>query len=166
MTSESKELQADKNEISATLQANANTAKIDQHSSSIETRLDKIEGMIEEVGLAHSLQTEMKDYIIDLKGEVKDIRNYRFWTTVYASLVSFSLFALLLHSMIMEPNWFMKLNGKLQVTLLTTLGGGSIFVLSILLRGVYRSRTERHEGGMLPESLKVALESYRGIQNR
>jgi hypothetical protein len=127
--------------------------------ASLRDRIDSLELLVEEFGQARELQNALQEYVEDLKQEVADIRNYRFWVTAFSMLISVSLYALLITCMVSAPKWFMALNGQLQVSLVIALGGGSVLVTSLVLRGVYRSRHERNHGEMLPEAVRIALET-------
>ncbi|WGI22423.1 hypothetical protein [Amylibacter sp. IMCC11727] len=139
--------------------ANAGEIASTERDNSLRDRIDSLELLVEEFGQARELQNELKEYVSDLKEEVADIRNYRFWVTTFAMVTSVSLFALLISCMVMKPEWFMNLTGQLKVSLIIALGGGSVFLTSLVLRGVYRSRHERNHGEMLPEAVRIALET-------
>lgn len=133
-------------------------------SDDIDSLKDKIDSLVllaEEFGRARELQNSLSEYVQDLKNEVSDIRNYRFWVTSIFVVMSVMLFAILIACMVAKPIWFMELDGALQVPLIISLGGGSIFLMSLVLRGVYRSRHERNHGEMLPEAVRVALDSFK-----
>ena len=153
--------------LSALLKDIQSNAQGVDHAGEIEVlqdRINTIETMVEEVGRARELQDTLQEYVSDLKDEVKDIRKYRFWVTFFSTTMSITLFGLLIACMIYTPAWFLALEGNLQVPLIIALGGGSVFLMSLNLRGVYRSRHERNHGDFLPEPVKAGLEAFRKLQ--
>ncbi|MEJ1998842.1 MAG: hypothetical protein P8X76_12020, partial [Maritimibacter sp.] len=110
---------------------------------------------------ARELQIALHDYVRDLKEELADLRNFRLWITTFSFVMSLGLYFLLFNCMVMHPQWFVALDGHLQVSLIAAIGGGAVLLMSLLLRGVYRSRHERNHGEMLPEAVKIGLEALR-----
>ena len=147
--------------LMADIQRDAEKIGDEGEIQALRDRLDSLELLVEEFGQARELQNQIKDYVKDLQEEVADIRNYRFWVTAISVLMSVSLFSLLIACTVTKPTWFLELDGTLQVPLLVALGAGSVFLMSMILRGVYRSRHERHEGDYLPEAIKAALEAMK-----
>lgn len=148
--------------LMADIQLNADRVEDEGELEALRERLDSLELLVEEFGQARELQSEIQEYVRDLKEEVADLRNYRFWVTAVSVTMSISLFAILIACVISRPAWFLDLDGSLQVPFLLALGAGSVYLMSLNLRGVYRSRHERNHGEMLPEVIKAGLDSMRG----
>lgn len=151
---------------------NRNAAGVRGGSSSEETiealkdRVDSVELLIEQYGQKTELLDSLSSYISDLRSELNDLRNFRFWTTIFAVLMSATLFLLLVVCFIARPDWSMMLDGRYQATLIVALGTGSVLILSILLKGIYRSRAERNDGDLLPESVKMIIEAYNSTKGQ
>jgi hypothetical protein len=79
--------------------------------------------LAEQFGRAQNIQDEVSDYVSDLKDELRDLKNFRFWVTVFTTLMSVALFLIFLHCVLNRPDWFNNLNGTLQVSVLAGLGG-------------------------------------------
>lgn len=143
------------------IQENAKSVSTNTEIASLTDRIDALELLVEEYGQARHLQQELREYVSDLRGEVGDIRNYRFWVTAFAWLLSVGMFFLLFLLIVSSPVWFSKMDDHLQAPLFIALITGAVVLMVILLKGVYRSRQERNHGEVLPEAVKVALETFR-----
>ncbi|MEJ1990842.1 MAG: hypothetical protein P8X50_03755 [Maritimibacter sp.] len=143
------------------IKENAKSVKTGDEVASLKERIDALELMYEEFGQARELQIALHDYVRDLKEELADLRNFRLWITTFSFVMSLGLYFLLFNCMVMHPQWFVALDGHLQVSLIAAIGGGAVLLMSLLLRGVYRSRHERNHGEMLPEAVKIGLEALR-----
>lgn len=148
-------------EIDAAIEANASEVPEANAVDGLRDRLDRVELLIEEFGRAVELQDQVSEYVSDLQEELADLRLYRFWTTIITVTMSCLLFAVLIGCVWVRPDWFLALEGKVQVSLIAALGAGAVFLMSILLRGAYRSRSDRNSDEMLPESLRAVLEATR-----
>ena len=145
----------------ADISADAEAVNTSNELNSLRDRIDSLELLVEEFGQARELQDAIRSYVTDLKEELADLRNYRFWVTAISVSMAATLFGLLVGCMIAKPKWFLDLDGALQVPLIVALGGGAVFLMSLCLRGVYRSRHERNQGEMLPEIIKVGREAMK-----
>lgn len=143
------------------IKADAATVADGTAIDSLRERIDSLELLVEEFGQARELQNDLGEYVRDLKYEVSDIRKFRYWVTALSIVMSVVLFSLLVVYVVITPKWFLVLDGSLQVPFIISLGAGSVYLMSLNLRGIYRSRHERNHGEMLPEAVKVGLEALR-----
>jgi hypothetical protein len=162
MTSEPDEPLDDIGNLRRSISSSASRVPESVDISGLKDRLDALELLIEETGRSRALQDEVQSYIKDLKEEHADLRQFRFIVTTASATMSVSLFVLLFLSVICQPKWLVSLPPSLQVPFLVSLGGGSVLLMAILLKGVYRSRSERNQEDLLPESIRVAFETLRG----
>lgn len=145
-------------EFARSISRSASSLNSDDVANGLRERMDELELRLEEFGRARKLQEELQDYVADLKQELGDLRRYRLIVTIVTTSVAVSFFVLIVGCMIVRPKWFVALDGALQVPLLVALIGGSVFLLTILLKGVYRTRTDRNTDDMLPEHIKAILQ--------
>ena len=61
--------------------------------------------------------------------------------------------------MVLHPAWFLEIDGKYQAGLLLSFSTMAVLVLTVLLKGVFRSRAERNHDELLPEHLRVIIEA-------
>jgi Flp pilus assembly protein TadB len=127
-------------------------------------RVDAVEQMFDELSRARQLQDALSLYITDLRDEVADLRQYRFFITGFSWLMSIVAFFLVYCLVSGGPAWFTRLNGTLQVPLVVSLLVSAVILQIVLLKAVYRSRQERNHGDMLPEVVRVALETFNGLK--
>jgi Flp pilus assembly protein TadB len=132
--------------------------------SSLRDRVDAFEQMFDEISRARQLQDALAHYLADLREEVADLRQYRFFITGFSWMISILLFFLVYCLVSGGADWFEKLDGKLQVPLVVSLLVGAVVIQIVLLKAVYRSRQDRNNGGMLPEAVRIGLETFNGIK--
>lgn len=70
--------------------------------------------------------------------------------------MSVCLFLFIILISLNPPIWFSKLDSEFQTPLILSLGASSVFLMAILLRGVYRTRSDRND--ILPDHLKQLLD--------
>ncbi len=151
-------MSATKNNPSAKMAKDAKGAKNPNKSlAPLERRIDALEEAIEEVGKTSELRKDIQDYVDDLKAELKDIKQFRWWITVIAVGFSLSLFGIFLYFSIFPPCRFSELEGNIKIPFLISLSVMSVLLMSLCLRGVYQTRKERNYGDFIPENLKVLL---------
>lgn len=121
----------------------------------IRKRFDELE-LLNEQNIAKELQTKLSEYVTDLKEELKDINRFRFWITLISVIMSVCLFLFIILISLNPPIWFSKLDSEFQIPLILSLGASSVFLMAILLRGVYRTRSDRND--ILPDHLKQLLD--------
>lgn len=141
---------------------NAESLNPDHEIEGLRTRLDEVELLIEEFAQARALQGAVSDYVADLRAELDDIKRFRWWVTLTSGLMSISLFCLIIYCAAYSPEWFVNLDASAKVPFLIACGGGSVFLMSILLRGVYRSRSDRNKDEILPEHFKQIRDAVTG----
>jgi hypothetical protein len=161
MRSGSNETSDDLSSVKGDIEANASTIRDDETLASLRERLDAVELLVEEVGRTKDLQDEVTDYVADLKAELNDLKNFRWWVTAFSAGMSVALFLVLLACVISRPDWFMALDGPLQVSVLAGLGAASVFLMSMLLKGVYRTRQDRNNDEILPEHLRQVVDTFK-----
>ena len=161
MTSDSNAPQGDFAQLKSQIAENAASLSPENEVESLRERLDQVELLIEEFSQAREIQTELGEYIQDVKQESKDIRNYRFWLTVFALLMSASLFGMLCYCVFTAPEWFQKIEATTKIPFLIAVGGGSVFLMSLLLKGVYRSRNDRNKDDLLPDHLRQMIDAFK-----
>ncbi|MCH2180332.1 MAG: hypothetical protein MK106_16190 [Mariniblastus sp.] len=154
----------DLEEVLGAIKRDAKSVPLSDDLDALKERLDRVEYLVEEVGRARQLQIALQDYINDLTVETEEIRKYRFWITAFAWLAAVGMLALDFFMIVSEPEWFRNLDGKLQVPLMISFVTGSVVLWVILIKGVYRSRNERHSGEVIPEPVRLALETYNSSQ--
>ncbi|MBC6440096.1 MAG: hypothetical protein GDA49_06745 [Rhodospirillales bacterium] len=136
----------------------------DNEMGELRQRLDDVGLLVEEVFQAKELHRSVSRYVEDLREELKDLKRFRLWTTVFSVVMSWLLFLLIGYCVAFAPEWFVALDGSVKVPFLIACGGGSVFLMSILLRGVYRSRSDRNRDEILPEHLKQIRDAVSGSE--
>ncbi len=84
------------------------------------------------------------------------LNRFRFWITLISVIMSVCLFLFIILISLNPPIWFSKLDSEFQIPLILSLGASSVFLMAILLRGVYRTRSDRND--ILPDHLKQLLD--------
>lgn len=154
MTSDSSAPQGDLAALKSDIEQDAASLSPKNEVDNLRERLDTVELLIEEFSQAREMQSSISDYVSDLKGELADLKKLRLWVTIASGLMSISLFGVILYCVVYAPTWFIGLDASAKVPFLIACGGGSVFLMSTLLRGVYRSRSDRNKDEILPEHLK------------
>lgn len=119
---------------------------------------DYIEFLTEEAMRKQRLTDEVTDYIQDLKEELKSLQWMRLFTVLLAFFMSKALFGFVAFLLIFSPEWFVKLNASFQAPLIISFIGGAVFLVSLILKGVFRTRSDRNKDEVLPEHIKTVLE--------
>lgn len=157
-----------KADIDSTLDAMATDASSVSDSptdSALARRLDEVELLIEEVALSRELQKNVAEYVDDIRAELTDLRNFRLWATTFAILAAVGLFSMLVFLIIASPDWFLSLDGKFQFAAMASFGGGSVVLFSMILKGLYRSRNERHQDELVPEHIRTIVDAARNVSS-
>tara|TARA_B100001971_G_C18164869_1_gene523570 strand:- start:204 stop:701 length:498 start_codon:yes stop_codon:yes gene_type:complete len=146
-------------DLASTIKAHGKQIPDASNGDEVAKRLDDIELLIEQYGRAVRLQDSVSHYVDDLREELADLRNFRFWVATLGILISFGLMSAVACLMVLHPAWFLEIDGKYQAGLLLSFSTMAVVVLTVLLKGVFRSRAERNHDELLPEHLRVIIEA-------
>lgn len=152
---------------------------------SIRALRDEIDAMMlefERAGNTGEYQSNIADYIKDLRDELKSIKFMRntatfvtlaaagiifywickylgyYWTRISPNVDKLSKAEVNTLEKIYALN---QVDPTLQATVFVSLISAGVFLLTILLRGLYRTRNERNVGEMLPEALRIATQAIK-----
>lgn len=123
---------------------------------------DKLELLIEDQGQANKFNTELYDYVKDLRSEAKFI----WWARVIFGGVAITscVFCLVAPIVICFNNysWFAKLPEYPRAALLIGMLAAGVLILQSLVKSVYRSASERQADEFIPPQLKLIHEMMSG----
>lgn len=132
----------------------------------LQDRIDAVEALVEDFGQQHKLEAEVASYVEDLRKDSRQIRSIRRWAAMLTGVFSVGLFLLLVALIVFEPIWFVSVNSGLQVPLLVSLAGGAVVLVSLLLKGAFRTRSERNADEFLPDNLKTIIEALKSTEQK
>ena len=120
-----------------------------------------VAGLEENRELYREFLGEANAYIEDLKSELADIKYMRLVAVGITFILIFLLVSLIAWLVVYPPAWFEgEEKSALQFALILSAGAGAVLLLAIILRGLFRTRADRHyDGGMLPENIRILIET-------
>lgn len=136
------------------------TQRVDGLEVFLREKVDGLDLLVEKINQREALAENLSEFIRDLKEELQDIKSMRRYAVWASFFVSTSLFLFVFFLVFWSPVWFLSIGGSLQVPLLLSFTGGSILILAIVLKGLFRSRADRNLDNYLPESLKPLVEAF------
>jgi hypothetical protein len=131
--------------------------------SELETRLNDAEYLLEQLGQTKLLTETASEYFRQSTIELVHLKYYRLAATIGAALMLVFLLGLLVCVIFFHQIWFF-LQG--QVTRSAVIIGtltGSIILMTVILKSVFKSASDRSKEDMLPPHLKDALEIVRQV---
>lgn len=119
---------------------------------------DYLEFLTEESMRRQELTDLVTEYVKDLKDELKSLLWMRIFAVLLAFLMAKVLFGFVAYLLIFTPGWFANLNTSFQAPLIISFIGGSVLLVSLILKGVFRSRSDRNKDEVLPEHIKAVMD--------
>jgi hypothetical protein len=114
-------------------------------SDDLASRLDKVELLIEDIGVAKNVLVSLDDYLSDAKGELQSIKKIRFWAVLICFLTIILLLGAFVCGIYFAETWIISSEQYVKGAFLIATVGGAITLLIALLRGAFRSIADRHK---------------------
>lgn len=113
-----------------------------------------MEGALEQVGLASKYQTELANYVSDLRNEAADIKTARKIVGGTALVASGVLFITPVAIASIGPTWFTALPVYLGASLIIGMFAAGVLLITAMARAVFRSAHERQADEFIPPQIK------------
>ena len=132
--------------------------KADSISETLKRRLDEIELLAEKIGQTELLTGAATEYFRESTKELEHLRWYRMATMFVAACILIFMLLLLTNILFYHQVWFYLLGPITRSSLVIGTLGGSIILMTVILKGVFKASSDRSKDDGLPEHLKAALE--------
>jgi hypothetical protein len=132
--------------------------KADLISETLKRRLDEIELLAERIGQTDLLTDAATEYFRESTKELEHLRWYRMATMIVAAGLLVFLLILLTRILFYHQVWFYLQGPITRSSLIIGTLGGSIILMTVILKGVFKASSDRSKDDGLPEHLKAALE--------
>jgi hypothetical protein len=130
-------------------------------SKELESRLDKIEVLIEEMGQTVALTTNFNDYVTDLRGDLKAVRRTRFWMIIVSLFFIFGVDASVFYLMFHHGAWFWLQDSYFKSVVFVSSLTASVVLLSIMIKGAFHSLADRAKDDMVPPHLREGMDALK-----
>lgn len=144
------------------LRDDATAARDEESEESKFAQLDEIfaqlQSLLEAEGEKRELLIETQKFVSDLREEQKDLRRMRWGAVVVSTLFSLGFSFSAFYSIIFNPPWLSYLTNSQVVYFIGALVGAAMFSFSVVAKGVFASRSERHKEQMLSPAVQQLLE--------
>jgi hypothetical protein len=127
-------------------------------SEELKRRLDEIELLIEEIGQTRKLADSATDYFNESAKELAHLRWYRIITMACAGLLVMFLVGFLVCVVFYHQTWFYLQGEVTRSAIIVGALSGSIILMSVAIRGVFKATSDRSKEDGLPDHLKDAIE--------
>lgn len=131
--------------------------------SELASRLDRLEVFAEQAGLQAQLVADVNDYVKSLKAEVDALYWIRIGAIAFAGIFCLALCGGALAAFIYEPRWLTNPRTHAVPAILIASVGASVALIALVLKGVFRAIGDRNKDELLPEHLKVAMETVKTV---
>jgi hypothetical protein len=129
----------------------------------IASRLDRLEVFAEQTGLQAQLVADVNEYVKSLKAEVDALYWIRIGAIVFAALFCLALCGGAVTAFILQPRWLLNSRTHAVPAILIASVGASVALIALVLKGVFRAIGDRNKDELLPEHLKVAMETVKTV---
>ena len=143
--------------------AHGNTARQEGPPADYDARLEKLELMIEQVGLTAELSVQLTEYISDLRQETASLRSIRRIVLCGAGGLVLTLLIFMAYIMLWRPILFFAFGPAARVALITSTIVGAVFLIAIVLKGVFRTIADRNAEEPMPPSLQLAIDAVKTL---
>ena len=134
--------------------------------AALEDRLASMEPLLEQLQATSALGTKLTDYVGDLRAEQDFFNLARYVVGAAALLVVIGLSALLGFA-IFHPNSPLLSSPPVAIAAFVVgLVSSIALLLNSIVKGVFRSTSERHADGFLPPALEHGLEVFTKVTGR
>ncbi len=128
-------------------------------------RLDKLEFAIEEISRASKFVDGFTEYCDALKKDQVALTWIRWISLAVAGLMICGLYILLCYVMFARGVSFWLLSDTAKAGMFAAVVAGSITILVVVLRGSFRTISERNKDDLVPEHLKTVLDAVKSATN-
>ena len=126
-------------------------------------RLDRLEVFAEQAGLQARLVADVNDYVKSLKAEVDALYWIRIGAIAFAGMFCLALCGGAVTAFIYEPRWLTNSRTHAVPAILIASVGASVALIALVLKGVFRAIADRNKDELLPEHLKVVMETVKSV---
>lgn len=126
-------------------------------------RLDRVEMLIEDVGVAKNVLVELDQYVADARGELESIKCIRFLTVAAGFITMLVLLGTFVCVVYFSDTWVMATEPYSRGEFVLATVGGTITILIVLLKGSFRTIGDRHKDDPMPEGIKEAISLVKSI---
>jgi hypothetical protein len=121
--------------------------------------LDEIELLKERLGQTERLTDVVTEYLRESTKELQQLRLYRSGTMVTAAALLLFLVGLLSVILFQHQVWFYFMGPFTRSAIIVSTLGGSIILMTVALKGVFKAASERSKDDAIPEHVKAVLDA-------
>lgn len=136
------------------------------NSAQIAERLDRVELLIEDLGVAKNVLVQLDRYVTDARSELSSIKQIRFWSVVACYATILLLLGVFVCNLYFTQTWIAGSREYVQGAFLIGTVGGAITLLIVVIKGAFRTISDRHKDDPLPEGLKDAIAAIQPFIDR
>lgn len=153
MTSEQNEQQPEFPAIGAEA-AKVGNQSLESRVAALESRLAQMEAAGEGREKFVRFLDLLNEYVVDLKNELRSVRFIRFVTVVFALSFAALLAAVMICVVFFERQSFFWFNSNAFPVLIIGTVSGTVLLYISLLKGSFRTISDRHKDDLMPEHVK------------
>jgi hypothetical protein len=127
----------------------------------LQKRLDRLEVYAEQAGRQSQLIEKLNDYVGSLQSEVRSLYWIRIAAISFAGIFVVSLCLFSAIALSVSPKWVAHNHTHAVAALIVATVGASVALIALVLKGAFRTIGERNDADLLPENLKVAVETVK-----
>jgi len=124
-------------------------------------RLDKLENIIEQVGKTSEYIQSLNDYLVEKKNEIIILRWLRYIIIGFAMVFAAFSVAMLVCLVFFHKLWFYMIGPYDRGIIFVSCMAGCVVILSLLLKGAFRSIHEAEQSDLIPPSIKMAFDAVK-----
>jgi uncharacterized integral membrane protein len=122
-------------------------------------RMDDIELALEGIGRSQTFVEEYAKYCVAMRRDAEELTRIRWFALVGAALMMLAFMIAVMKLVFFTDSWFWLAGSSWKSAEIVSLVAGSVGLMIVILRGAFRTISERNQDDIVPEHLKTILEA-------
>jgi hypothetical protein len=130
------------------------SASTDMSEAGFGERLDKVELLIEELGQHTKYLDAFNDFVVEAKKDIWWLKVIRVGAVALSVAIILILIGAFICVVFYDTGWVWEAGDTVRASFLVSTVAGSIGILIVILKGAFRTLSERNKEDILPNHLK------------